>query len=207
VVLRCKPVGILEVEQKKKGKKKERNDRVFVGAPGGKTLFVGLCSAEFIGVGTTDLPRPHRPENDKAGAYDLYKLEQQDAMRDLDGKLYVDWGSGTRAWAQRAAKQNKPITEIRLAFKEEEFPGFSQFVKSLSEIDALPASWIEALRTTKGIYLLTCPKTKEQRAALLDRCRSSEWRSKGSHFETWLFSKPRRTPAGHHGAVGKAHLR
>ena len=28
VVLRCKPVGILEVEQKKKGKK-ERNDRVF----------------------------------------------------------------------------------------------------------------------------------------------------------------------------------
>jgi inorganic pyrophosphatase len=29
VVLRCKPVGILEVEQKKKGKKKERNDRIF----------------------------------------------------------------------------------------------------------------------------------------------------------------------------------
>lgn len=29
VVLRCRPVGILEVEQKKKGKKKERNDRVF----------------------------------------------------------------------------------------------------------------------------------------------------------------------------------
>jgi inorganic pyrophosphatase len=28
VVLRCKPVGILELEQKKKGKK-ERNDRVF----------------------------------------------------------------------------------------------------------------------------------------------------------------------------------
>jgi inorganic pyrophosphatase len=28
VVLRCKPVGILEIEQKKKGKK-ERNDRVF----------------------------------------------------------------------------------------------------------------------------------------------------------------------------------
>ena len=29
VVLRCRPVGILEVEQKKKGKAKERNDRVF----------------------------------------------------------------------------------------------------------------------------------------------------------------------------------
>jgi inorganic pyrophosphatase len=29
VVLRCRPVGILEVEQEKKGKKKERNDRVF----------------------------------------------------------------------------------------------------------------------------------------------------------------------------------
>lgn len=29
VVLRCRPVGILEVEQKKKNKAKERNDRVF----------------------------------------------------------------------------------------------------------------------------------------------------------------------------------
>src|ERR1700720_1971237 len=29
VVLRCRPVGILEVEQKSKGKRKERNDRVF----------------------------------------------------------------------------------------------------------------------------------------------------------------------------------
>jgi inorganic pyrophosphatase len=29
VVLRCKPVGILEVEQKKKGKKNERNYRTF----------------------------------------------------------------------------------------------------------------------------------------------------------------------------------
>ena len=29
VVLRCRPVGILEVEQKKKGNAKERNDRVF----------------------------------------------------------------------------------------------------------------------------------------------------------------------------------
>jgi inorganic pyrophosphatase len=29
VVLRCRPVGILEVEQKSKGKAKERNDRVF----------------------------------------------------------------------------------------------------------------------------------------------------------------------------------
>ena len=29
VVLRCRPVGILEVEQKSQGEKKERNDRVF----------------------------------------------------------------------------------------------------------------------------------------------------------------------------------
>lgn len=29
VVLRCRPIGILEVEQKSKGKGKERNDRIF----------------------------------------------------------------------------------------------------------------------------------------------------------------------------------
>jgi inorganic pyrophosphatase len=29
VVLRCKPIGVLEVKQKKKGKDEERNDRIF----------------------------------------------------------------------------------------------------------------------------------------------------------------------------------
>lgn len=134
----------------------------FVAAPSGRTLFVGLYKAEYIGVGKTDLVRPHTDGLDKAGTYDLYSLTLQSELSDLIGKLYVNWGSGTRSWVQRAEIQNKEVTEIRTAFKEEAFPGFSKFMKPLSEIASLPSSWIEPLRTTKGIYLLSCPKTKEQ---------------------------------------------
>jgi hypothetical protein len=134
----------------------------FVADPFGATLFVGLYSVQYIGVGDKDLPRPHSEGPDKAGTYDLYALKLENALNDLGGKLYVDWGLGTRAWVQRAMGQNKPIIEIRTSFKEDEFPGFSKFVKSLSEIQALPKSWIEPLRTTRGVYLLSCPKTKEQ---------------------------------------------
>ena len=121
----------------------------FVADPRGATLFVGLYSAKYIGL-------------DKAGRYDRYSLKLHAAMDDLIGKLYVDWGAGTRAWVQRAKERNKPVWEIRTAFKEEEFPGFGKFLKPLSEITMLPKSWIEALSKTRGVYLLSCPKTKEQ---------------------------------------------
>ncbi|NGX96189.1 MAG: GIY-YIG nuclease family protein [Candidatus Afipia apatlaquensis] len=134
----------------------------FVADPFGATLFVGLYSAQYVGVGDKDIPRPHTDGIDKAGMYDLYKLDLQKELSDLSGKLYVDWGLGTRAWVQLAQGQNKPIAEIRSSFKEEEFPGFSSFIKPLSEIPALPKTWIEALRSTRGVYLLSCPKTKQQ---------------------------------------------
>jgi hypothetical protein len=36
------------------------------------------------------------------------------------------------------------------------------FIKSLSELNTLPLSWAAALRASRGIYLLVCPKTTEQ---------------------------------------------
>lgn len=32
----------------------------------------------------------------------------------------------------------------------------------LSEIGSMPSTWAVALSSTRGIYLLTCPRTKEQ---------------------------------------------
>jgi len=51
---------------------------------------------------------------------------------------------------------------MRKQFKEDDFPGFLNFFKSLSELEKIPNSWIETLKNSKGIYLLTCPRTKEQ---------------------------------------------
>jgi hypothetical protein len=35
-----------------------------------------------------------------AGKYDQYRLERQSAFEHLDGKLFIDWGDGARAWVQ-----------------------------------------------------------------------------------------------------------
>ncbi|MGD0773049.1 MAG: GIY-YIG nuclease family protein [Candidatus Solibacter sp.] len=134
----------------------------FVVTPAGDTLFVGLYHAHYRGLLDHDTPWPHRDGFDKAGACDVYDLTIDERFSDFIGKLVIDWGPGTRAWVQRADKQDKPITELRPAFKEPVFPGFLNFTAQLSTIDRLPTTWVAILRASRGIYILTCPNTKEQ---------------------------------------------
>lgn len=134
----------------------------FVGTPSGDTLFVGLYRVKYLGRNTEDRQLPHMEGIDLAGTCDTYAIEPVPEFRDLDGKLSIDWGAGKRAWIQYASNQDKPITELRKEFKEPEFPGFLNFIKQLSELDSLPQSWITTLQSSRGVYLLTCPTTKEQ---------------------------------------------
>jgi hypothetical protein len=134
----------------------------FLGTPSDETLFVGIYRAENKRLLPEDRPMPHMDGIDKAGSCHIYDLTLEQPLSDLIGRLLIDWGPGDRSWIQRAHFQDKQITEFRAAFKEPDFPGFLNFVKSLSELDSLPVGWVTALRATGGVYLLTCPKTKEQ---------------------------------------------
>lgn len=108
-------------------------------------------------------PKPHLAGVvDHAGSCDVYDLQPDEAFADLDGKLYINWGDGARAWVQRADRQNKQISELRTKFEEDPFPGFLNFVEALSKIASLPPSWASVLKSSCGVYVLTCPKTKEQ---------------------------------------------
>jgi hypothetical protein len=92
----------------------------------------------------------------------VYDLQRDEQLADLEGKLFIDWGAGALSWVQRADYQNKPIIELRPEFKEPGFPGFLNFLEPLSKMESLPNSWIQVLNHATGVYLLTCPKTKEQ---------------------------------------------
>ena len=134
----------------------------FVGTPSDETLFVGLYGVKYRGLLAQDTPMPHMDGVDKADSCDVYDLTLEHALSDLVGKLLIDWGPGDRAWIQRADRQDKRIMELRTEFKEPDFPGFLNFVEPLSRLDKLPKGWIAVLQSSKGIYLLTCPRTKEQ---------------------------------------------
>lgn len=134
----------------------------FVGSNTGETIFVGLYEVISHNVLDKDEKRPHMEGYDKAGTCNKYMLIKLELFSEYEGKLIIDWGLGDRAWVQRADRQNKQIIEFRREYEEPNFPGFSEFTCKLSDIESLPSSWISILKSVKGIYILTCPRTKEQ---------------------------------------------
>jgi hypothetical protein len=135
---------------------------VFVVNLSNETIFAGLYSVKYHGLLDKDTPKPHNDSIDKAGSCDVYDLALQDTLSDLIGRLFIDWGSGALAWVQYADRHNKTITELHREFHEPNFPGFLNFIQPLSKLDNMPRSWFHVLKSSRGIYLLTCPKTKEQ---------------------------------------------
>jgi hypothetical protein len=134
----------------------------FVGTPRKETLFVGLYRARLAGTLNEDRIDPVRGNLTRAGVDNLYELTLMPELGAYPGRLVIDWGPGFRSWIQRGDGQPKPVLEIRPAFREEAFPGFAALVLRLSELEGMPQSWSDALISTRGVYLMTCPKTREQ---------------------------------------------
>lgn len=138
----------------------------FVAPPDGTTLFVGLykigsysgASPEWI----DPLSRLTAPE--MGIELDIYQFERLTEFDPLAGCLRIEWGDGKRSWAQRADSStgNKRISELTPSFREPAFPGYTRFVGNLAGLPSVPISWVAALTAAKGVYLLTCPKTREQ---------------------------------------------
>lgn len=89
----------------------------------------------------------------------LYEMFPDARLKDLVGRLVIDWGAGARAWVQLAENQDKPVLELRRSISEPHFPGFHEFVSTVDRLAELPYSWTEVLRAVSGIYLITDTKT------------------------------------------------
>lgn len=96
------------------------------------------------------------------GVLDRYETTLTPLLAEYSKRLWIEWGSGTRSWIQRADVRDKPIVELTRAFHEDPFPGYARFRSKVSEIQGLPGTWLSALRAARGVYLLTSVRTKEQ---------------------------------------------
>jgi len=123
-------------------------------------MFVGLFKVERVGSWPNGMLDP--VTRDDVSGFDRYDQTAIEALSPFVGRVFIDWGGSAITWAQRAHNQPKPILEITRVFQEEAFPGYTSFISNLSAIETLPSGWLAALRAARGIYLLTCPKTKEQ---------------------------------------------
>ncbi len=133
----------------------------FAAVPGGKTLFLGLYRAELVGAVAPGSVDPLSDGLLDPANHDRYACTLMPELADFSGRLFIDWGGSPRAWVQRG-NSDKPITELYDVYQEPNFPGYLEVIEPLSAIPSLPSSWADILRIGKGIYLLTCPKTKEQ---------------------------------------------
>lgn len=70
----------------------------FVGVPERETLFVGLYSAELLGLLPSDHPHPITGATEIAGSCHIYKLDLNPHLAEFAGRLWIEWGSGYRAW-------------------------------------------------------------------------------------------------------------
>lgn len=134
----------------------------FVVDPAGATLFVGIYEVSLAGEVPSDWVDPLAGRRFDWSDYEMYDLRPSRILSEYVGRLVIDWGAGTRQWSQLSANQDKIITELRRQFIEPQFPGFDRFISQMSELEQLPSAWKAVLSSTRGIYLLTCPTTKEQ---------------------------------------------
>ena len=135
----------------------------FVVSPDGKTLFAGIYKPILKGTVPDDWVDPIAGRYGADWAeYDLYDAPLQLDLQAFAGRLAVDWGPGTRSWAQRASNSDKGIVELRDRLIEPPFPGLARFFAPLTDLETLPPGWKQVLRQAQGVYLLTCPETREQ---------------------------------------------
>lgn len=150
---------IQETEQVFEAFRAAKHLAAFIVEPGTKqTLFIGVW--ERIGERQAPAADPFgSPVRAGSVAFEMRLREEFDDYR---GRLVIDWGDGTRAWVQRADKQDKPILELRRVREEPKFPGFTLFRQTLAEIESVPVSWAEVLKNARGIYLLVHRDTGDQ---------------------------------------------
>jgi len=127
--------------------------------PRSETLFIGLYQVRSVGTcepGTAEAITGI----DVSGLY-RYQMDRDDRLDEYTERLVVDWGPGTRSWAQRASRQPKPVRAIREQ-PEPPFPGFGKFCIDLRDLPGIYPGWQERLREVKGIYVLVDKKTGQQ---------------------------------------------
>lgn len=141
----------------------------FIGQPGTGALFVGVY--DVLGVKRTDkfqLPRdfPY-PEMGTGWQYE-YDLRRDTAFRDLEGRLVIDWGKGTRSWVQNLYAKSKAVTELLPAGYVAEWPGFEEVVlrhDQLVKVVSTPEAhreWHRMLASVAAVYLILDTRTGQQ---------------------------------------------
>jgi hypothetical protein len=98
-----------------------------------------------------------------------YKTKELPDFNELEGRLIVRWGEGTRSWAQWLHRQgNKDVVELLPPNYVMDFPGYYNFTLSYDQLSIMvnnPDSnreWQRMLSSVSGVYVLLDQRTGKQ---------------------------------------------
>lgn len=119
--------------------------------------------AKFIGVW-----RVLRNKRLADGSY-RYTTDELGGFADLEARMIVSWGDGTRSWVQWLhQKGDKEISEILPRNYVREFPGFLNFCLGFDELATMVQhpdanrEWVRMLSSVAGVYCLLDRHTGKQ---------------------------------------------
>ena len=121
----------------------------------GDAVFGGLYHVDGSTPAASDDRDPLTGEpND--GTRAIFDLSPEPEFAPYEDRLVVQWFLAGKhpGWWQWAHKNPKPVAEIA-AQQERPFPSWLEFSGLVDELDLLPRTWREVLRSTSGVYLLT----------------------------------------------------
>ena len=147
----------------------------FVRTPSSRTMFVGLYKVN--GKGMSDKTDILPSSNISWPGINKYDITRDNRLKDMQGRLVVDWGKGYLAWVQLADRNDKEILELLRNPEDEPFPGYFAFSCRLSELSDLAPAWTEHLSAAKGVYVLTSASTREHYVGSAT--------GRGGFFERW----------------------
>lgn len=149
----------------------EGTERVvsFLGRPGTTALFVGVY--DVMGVeGRRDFKLPEGFLFPTMGATNCfrYDLRRDPKYAELEGRMVIDWGAGTRSWVQHYKDGAKKVVEVLPEGYVHEWPGFDEvvlkhheLVKVVKHRDA-HREWHRMLGSVAGVYLILDNQTGDQ---------------------------------------------
>lgn len=140
----------------------------FIGDGGTRSLFVGIYTVQGRCSGQEAPPFPQDcPYKEWMQSQYFYDFRKESGFEDLENRLVIDWGKGTRAWIQHAS--NKEVVEI---FPKGQllrpFKDYLEFTLTHSELQYLYAhqeanrEWRSRLSAVAGVYMILATTSGKQ---------------------------------------------
>jgi hypothetical protein len=129
----------------------------FIGEQGSLSRFIGVYKV------LNCVQFQEKRASIDGGVFDFqYELEEVTGFEDLKERAIIDWGLGTRSWAQWLNNE-KEIVEIQPGLHYKQFTDYFDFILDFNELQEIVSNqykdWKRMLSATKGIYLISDTKT------------------------------------------------